>query len=124
MSQACSGMRFALVVCACLGSGRNTLALSMPTSGGAPGLGRVLVTGGAGYIGSHTTLELLNAGADVVVVDNLCNSCVDALKRVAELAGCELDGSDGRLQFRQARARASSSPSPPRARPETHFERA
>ena len=98
-----NAVRFALVVCACLGSGRNTLALSMPTSGGAPGLGRVLVTGGAGYIGSHTTLELLNAGADVVVVDNLCNSCVDALKRVAELAGCELDGSDGRLQFRQAR---------------------
>ena len=39
----------------------------MPTSAG---LGRVLVTGGAGYIGSHTTLELLNAGADVVVVAN------------------------------------------------------
>ena len=34
----------------------------------------ILVTGGAGYIGSHTCIELLNAGYDVVVIDNLCNS--------------------------------------------------
>ena len=34
----------------------------------------ILVTGGAGFIGSHTCVELLNAGYDVVVVDNLCNS--------------------------------------------------
>ena len=40
-------------------------------------LGRVLVTGGAGFIGSHTVLELVNAGYHVTVVDNLCNSrCV------------------------------------------------
>ena len=45
------------------------------------------VTGGAGYIGSHTTLELLKAGHDVVVVDNLCNSSQESLRRVAELAG-------------------------------------
>jgi UDP-glucose 4-epimerase len=47
---------------------------------------RVLVTGGAGYIGSHTCLELLQAGHDVVVVDNLANSKVEALQRVQELA--------------------------------------
>ena len=48
---------------------------------------KILVTGGAGYIGSHTTLELLKAGHDVVVVDNLCNSSEESLRRVAELAG-------------------------------------
>ena len=35
---------------------------------------KILVTGGAGYIASHTDLELLNVGYDVVVIDNLCNS--------------------------------------------------
>ncbi len=48
---------------------------------------RVLVTGGAGYIGSHTCLELLNAGHDVVVVDNLSNSKEESLQRVQALAG-------------------------------------
>ena len=47
----------------------------------------ILVTGGAGYIGSHTCVELLNAGYDVVVVDNLCNSCKAALDRVQEITG-------------------------------------
>ena len=47
----------------------------------------VLVTGGAGFIGSHACLELLRAGYDVVVVDNLCNSDEEALRRVAALAG-------------------------------------
>jgi UDP-glucose 4-epimerase len=47
----------------------------------------VLVTGGAGYIGSHTTLALLQAGFDVVVLDNLCNSSAESLRRVAQLAG-------------------------------------
>ena len=45
---------------------------------------RVLVTGGAGYIGSHTCVELLAAGHDVVVVDNLSNSKETALERVRE----------------------------------------
>ena len=47
---------------------------------------RILVTGGAGYIGSHTTLELLRAGHEVIVVDNLSNSSPAALLRVQELA--------------------------------------
>lgn len=50
----------------------------------------VLVTGGAGYIGSHTTLELLRAGFDVVVVDNLVNGSPEALRRVERLAGKSL----------------------------------
>ncbi|HTH13317.1 MAG TPA: UDP-glucose 4-epimerase GalE [Spirochaetia bacterium] len=47
----------------------------------------ILVTGGAGYIGSHTTLELLKAGHEVIVVDNLSNAKPESLKRVSELAG-------------------------------------
>ena len=47
----------------------------------------VLVTGGAGYIGSHTCLELLNAGYGVIVIDNLCNSNAISLARVQELTG-------------------------------------
>jgi UDP-glucose 4-epimerase len=47
----------------------------------------ILVTGGAGYIGSHTCLVLLEAGYEVVVVDNLCNSKSDSLSRVEEVTG-------------------------------------
>jgi len=47
----------------------------------------ILVTGGAGYIGSHTCVELLEAGHDVVIVDNLYNSSPKAVERIAELAG-------------------------------------
>ncbi len=47
----------------------------------------ILVTGGAGYIGSHTCVELLNKGYDVIVVDNLCNSCKEAVDRVQEITG-------------------------------------
>jgi UDP-glucose 4-epimerase len=47
----------------------------------------ILVTGGAGYIGSHTCVELLENGYKVVVVDNLSNSKSDSLSRVEELTG-------------------------------------
>ncbi len=48
---------------------------------------KVLVTGGAGYIGSHTCVELLKAGCDVVVFDNLCNAKQESLRRVARITG-------------------------------------
>lgn len=47
----------------------------------------ILVTGGAGYIGSHTCVELLNNGYDIVVVDNLSNSSIESLNRVKEITG-------------------------------------
>ena len=50
-------------------------------------MSKILVTGGAGYIGSHTTLALLQSGFDVLVIDNLCNSSVESLRRVEQIAG-------------------------------------
>lgn len=47
----------------------------------------ILVTGGAGYIGSHTCIELIEAGYDVIIVDNLYNSKMEAVKRIEKLAG-------------------------------------
>lgn len=52
---------------------------------------RILVTGGAGYIGSHTCVELLQGGYEVVVIDNLSNSKEESLRRVEELAGRSLE---------------------------------
>lgn len=60
---------------------------------------KILVTGGAGFIGSHTVVELLTRGYDVTIVDNFVNSKPESLKRIAELAGrtpafCEVDLTD------------------------------
>jgi UDP-glucose 4-epimerase len=55
---------------------------------------KVLVTGGAGYIGSHTVLALLRAGHDVVVVDNFSNSSMEAITRVRTLSGVGFDFHD------------------------------
>lgn len=59
---------------------------------------RILVTGGAGYIGSHTCVELLNAGFDVVVLDNFSNSKATSLQRVEAITG-------KKLQFKQGDVR-------------------
>ena len=56
---------------------------------------KILITGGAGFIGSHTCLVLLEAGHELVVLDNYANSSPEALRRVVELAG---PGGEGRLQ--------------------------
>lgn len=62
----------------------------------------ILVTGGAGYIGSHTCIELLEAGYDIVVIDNFYNSKKESLKRVAQITGkkfkfyeCDIRDEDG-----------------------------
>ena len=47
----------------------------------------ILVTGGAGYIGSHTCIELMKAGYEIIVADNLYNSCEEALRRVEQISG-------------------------------------
>ena len=51
---------------------------------------KILVTGGVGYIGSHTCIELIKAGYEVVVVDNLCNSSLESLKRVEKLTDSDI----------------------------------
>ena len=62
----------------------------------------ILLTGGAGYIGSHTAIEFLQAGDDVVVYDNLCNSSPESLRRVQQLTGRELIFVEGDIRDRAA----------------------
>jgi len=52
---------------------------------------RILVTGGAGYIGSHTCIELIESGYQVLVVDNLCNASVESLQRVEQITSGKVD---------------------------------
>lgn len=61
----------------------------------------ILVTGGAGYIGSHTVVELLNAGMDVVVIDNLVNSSEESLRRVEKITGKQVKFYKGDIADRQ-----------------------
>lgn len=61
----------------------------MPKNNVEGGKGRILLTGGAGYIGSHTAVELLRAGYEVVIADDLRNSSAAVLPRIAELGGAE-----------------------------------
>lgn len=61
-------------------------------------MAKILVTGGAGFIGSHTCVALLDAQHDVVVVDNLSNSCVEALNRVQELTQKNLTFIEGDIR--------------------------
>ena len=56
---------------------------------------KILVTGGAGYIGSHTCVELLNLGLEVVVIDNLCNSKVDAINNIKKITSKEFTFYEG-----------------------------
>ncbi|MDN4501420.1 UDP-glucose 4-epimerase GalE [Alteromonadaceae bacterium BrNp21-10] len=63
---------------------------------------KILVTGGAGYIGSHTVLSLLNNGYEVVVYDNLCNSSEVSLQRVQQLAGNTVEFVQGDIQDKSA----------------------
>ncbi len=62
----------------------------------------ILVTGGAGYIGSHTCVELLNAGEEVVVFDNYSNSHAEALRRVEQITGKKLRVVDGDVRDQAA----------------------
>ena len=61
-------------------------------------MAKILVTGGAGYIGSHTCVELLNAGHEVIVLDNLCNSAAESLNRVQQLTQKSLTFVEGDIR--------------------------
>ncbi len=62
---------------------------------------KVLVTGGAGYIGSHTSVELLNAGHEVVCIDNFMNSKFESIKRVEKITGKSIKFYEGDIRDRQ-----------------------
>ena len=51
---------------------------------------KILVTGGTGFIGSHTVVELLNAGHEVVIIDNLYNSKADVVEKIRKITGKEV----------------------------------
>lgn len=61
----------------------------------------ILVTGGAGYIGSHTTLALLEAGHDVIVLDNLANSSLESLRRIEKICGKAATFIEGDIRDRE-----------------------
>lgn len=59
---------------------------------------KILVTGGAGFIASHTNVELLNCGYDVVVIDNLCNACEESIHRVEQITGKKIAFYEGDIR--------------------------
>lgn len=61
---------------------------------------KILVTGGAGYIGSHTCIELIENGHEVIVIDNFCNSSVESLKRVEKITGKKVGLYEGSMADR------------------------
>ena len=61
----------------------------------------ILVTGGAGYIGSHTLIELSQSGYQFIVLDNLCNSSSESLKRVEKITGKSIDFIQGDIRDAQ-----------------------
>ncbi len=65
-------------------------------------MANILITGGAGYIGSHTALELLNAGYEVTVFDNLCNASRESIRRVEELTGKSIAFYEGHVRDKAA----------------------
>ena len=64
-------------------------------------MAKILVTGGAGFIGSHTCVELLNSEHDVIVLDNLCNSSEESLNRVQQICGKNLTFVQGDIRDAQ-----------------------
>ncbi|MBU3626732.1 UDP-glucose 4-epimerase GalE [Polynucleobacter sp. JS-Safj-400b-B2] len=63
-------------------------------------LKRILVTGGAGYIGSHTVLQLLDAQYEVSILDNLCNSQIESIRRLEQISGQTIDFIEGDIRDR------------------------
>ena len=60
-------------------------------------MSKILVTGGAGYIGTHTCVELLNKGEEVVVLDNFSNSSPEALENVKKITGKDIKLYEGNM---------------------------
>ncbi|MEA3418031.1 MAG: UDP-glucose 4-epimerase GalE [Campylobacterota bacterium] len=67
---------------------------------------KIFVTGGAGYIGSHTCVELIDAGHEVVVYDNLCNSSLQALRRVERITGKQVTFIEGDIRDEDSMSKA------------------
>ncbi|SMC30034.1 SDR family NAD(P)-dependent oxidoreductase [Polynucleobacter kasalickyi] len=61
---------------------------------------KILVTGGTGYIGSHTVVQLLQAGLEVCVIDNLCNSKVEVIDQIQKITGKQVYFAKGDIRDR------------------------
>ena len=65
----------------------------------------ILITGGCGYIGSHVCVELIQEGYEVIVIDNLCNSSIEVLKRIREITGSDISFYEGDVRDRSMLSR-------------------